>query len=133
MSAHSMVDGKPCVFVDEKWVPIVEHMRGAIEKAIFLANCDGAVTLFDTFMVAPTNYNPGQDKKEQPKNSAALREAVARGWTHSKNAHKEMDADLAEAITEELSALPSGKQHGQPKTDLCVVRNFLGFWAYRRT
>lgn len=29
-------------------------------------------------------------------------EAVARGWCHPKNAHKEMDADLAEAIIEEV-------------------------------
>lgn len=28
--------------------------------------------------------------------------AVARGWSHPKNAQKEMDADLAEAITEEI-------------------------------
>jgi len=31
-----------------------------------------------------------------------IREAVARGWCHSKNAHKDMDVDLAEAIVEEV-------------------------------
>lgn len=34
-----------------------------------------------------------------------LRGAVARGWCADKNANKEMDADLAEAIVEELLAL----------------------------
>jgi hypothetical protein len=31
--------------------------------------------------------------------------AVARGWGHSKNAHKEMDSDLALAIAEEVKSL----------------------------
>jgi hypothetical protein len=31
--------------------------------------------------------------------------AVARGWGHSKNAHKEMDSDLAIAIAEEVKSL----------------------------
>ena len=31
-----------------------------------------------------------------------VREAVARGWCHPKNASKEMDCDLAEAIAEEV-------------------------------
>jgi len=33
-----------------------------------------------------------------------VREAVARGWCHPKNAHKEMDSDLADAIVEEVVA-----------------------------
>jgi hypothetical protein len=31
-----------------------------------------------------------------------VREAVARGWCHEKNAHKEMDVDLADAIAAEV-------------------------------
>ena len=31
-----------------------------------------------------------------------ITQAVARGWCHPKNAHKEMDADLAEAIADEV-------------------------------
>ena len=31
-----------------------------------------------------------------------IRQAVARGWCHPKNASKEMDADLAEAIIAEV-------------------------------
>lgn len=34
-----------------------------------------------------------------------LRGAIARGWTHPKNSHKEMDSDLALAIADEV------KQH----------------------
>lgn len=34
-----------------------------------------------------------------------LRGAVARGWCHPKNSHKEMDADLAEAIVSEIVKL----------------------------
>jgi hypothetical protein len=34
-----------------------------------------------------------------------VREAVARGWCAEENASKEMDADLAEAITREVYAL----------------------------
>ncbi len=33
-----------------------------------------------------------------------VREAVARGWCHDKNAHKEMDVDLADAIVAEVVA-----------------------------
>jgi hypothetical protein len=33
-----------------------------------------------------------------------IREAVARGWCHPENAHKEMDADLANAIVKEVVA-----------------------------
>jgi predicted phage-related endonuclease len=36
--------------------------------------------------------------------SELIRQAVARGWTHEKNASKEMDVDLAEAISIEVSA-----------------------------
>ncbi len=35
------------------------------------------------------------------------RQAVARGWTHPANAHKEMDIALAEAIADEIAALPA--------------------------
>lgn len=35
----------------------------------------------------------------------ALREAVARGYCHPVNKHKTMDADLAEAVTQEVAAL----------------------------
>ena len=31
-----------------------------------------------------------------------VREAVARGWCHEKNSHKEMDVDLANAIVDEV-------------------------------
>lgn len=31
-----------------------------------------------------------------------VREAAARGYTHPKNSHKELDADLLDAICEEI-------------------------------
>lgn len=34
-----------------------------------------------------------------------VRGAVARGWCHDKNREKEMDSDLAEAITQEVLKL----------------------------
>ena len=34
-----------------------------------------------------------------------VRGAVARGWCHPKNGHKEMDADLANAIVEQVAEL----------------------------
>ena len=34
-----------------------------------------------------------------------IRGAVARGWCHDKNRHKEMDSDLALAISEEVEKL----------------------------
>ena len=36
--------------------------------------------------------------------------AVARGWCYPQNSHKEMDADLANAITKELEALFASPQ-----------------------
>jgi len=35
-------------------------------------------------------------------NEKTVQEAVARGWCHKKNAEKEMDVDLAEAISQEV-------------------------------
>ena len=40
---------------------------------------------------------------------ADIRGAVARGWCHAKNSHKEMDSDLAEAISIEVKNLFTGK------------------------
>lgn len=39
-----------------------------------------------------------------------IRGAVARGWCHPKNAKKEMDSDLAEAISKEIIKLPTFKR-----------------------
>lgn len=39
--------------------------------------------------------------------------AVARGWTHGPNQHKEMDADLAVAIAAEIAAIIDGVQGGE--------------------
>ena len=36
-----------------------------------------------------------------------IRRAVARGWCHAVNSGKEMDPELADAITQEVSALPA--------------------------
>ena len=36
-----------------------------------------------------------------------IRQAVARGWCYPDTQHKDMDADLAEAITKEIDALLS--------------------------
>jgi len=43
--------------------------------------------------------------KQEPVDWDDLLGAVARGWGHSKNAHKEMDSDLALAIAEEVKSL----------------------------
>ena len=44
-----------------------------------------------------------KNKPEQLTNMEALRGAVARGWCHPANEKKEMDTDLAGAITEEVA------------------------------
>jgi hypothetical protein len=43
-----------------------------------------------------------------------VREAVARGWRHDKNASTEMDVDLADAIVAEVvkSLTPAQHPHG---------------------
>ncbi len=46
-----------------------------------------------------------QAEKQEPVAWDDLLGAVARGWGHSKNAHKEMDSDLAIAIAEEVKSL----------------------------
>lgn len=46
-----------------------------------------------------------QAEKREPVAWDDLLGAVARGWGHSKNAHKEMDSDLALAIAEEVKSL----------------------------
>ena len=46
-----------------------------------------------------------QAEKQEPVAWDDLLGAVARGWGHSKNAHKEMDSDLALAIAEEVKSL----------------------------
>lgn len=51
-----------------------------------------------------------------------LRGAVARGWCHPKNSHKEMDADLAEAIVGEIIKL--GGQVNEPP------RSRARWWLY---
>lgn len=38
----------------------------------------------------------------KPHSIQEIRGAVARGWCHDQNRHKEMDADLAEAISQEI-------------------------------
>jgi hypothetical protein len=117
-------------------------MRGAIEKAIFLADCDGTVTLFDTFMIVPTNYNPGQDDKEQPKNSAALDELDRyrndiRVGPNEDDGHdaarikcldvlefRIRDCDRGPTQEAPSSVLPSGKQQPQAKTVSCTHEDF---------
>lgn len=44
-------------------------------------------------------------QRESPRNSEAIRGAVARGWCHPTNTLKEMDSDLAEAISIEVAKL----------------------------
>ena len=53
---------------------------------------------------------------------ADIRGAVARGWTWPDNSHKDMDLDLAEAISREIATLFSIKavdvsQTGDPMID----------------
>jgi hypothetical protein len=56
--------------------------------------------------------------------------AVARGWGHSKNAHKEMDSDLAIAIAEEMRALyvtpPAAQQSETPEPVAWMVYTLDG-------
>ena len=58
------------------------------------------------WFIAETVAAPGGLLPQQePVALGDLLGAVARGWGHSKNAHKEMDSDLAIAIAEEVRAL----------------------------
>lgn len=51
---------------------------------------------------------------------ADIRWAVARGWGHAANTHKEMDADLAEAITQEVASLYDCSAHPAPSVSAWV-------------
>ena len=69
MSATSIVDDRLMVYIDNKWIDAVEHMKGAIHKAAILAKNDGAATIFDElgFLIAPATT-----EIEEAANSAEL-------------------------------------------------------------
>ena len=55
MAARSMIDGVPSLFVNGKWVPIIDHFRDQINRAIFLADCDGHCTKVDKIHILPAD------------------------------------------------------------------------------
>lgn len=60
---------------------------------------------------------------------AELLGAIARGWCHPKNSGKEVDADLAEAIVEEVRAILALRPHAVPMTDEQRQQAFNKSWA----
>jgi hypothetical protein len=55
MATRSMVNGIPSIFVDGKWVAIIDHFRDKINRAIFLADCDGHCTVVDKIKILPAD------------------------------------------------------------------------------
>jgi hypothetical protein len=55
MAARSMINGVPSLFIKKKWVPIIDYFRDQINRAIFLADCDGHCTVVDKIKILPAD------------------------------------------------------------------------------
>jgi hypothetical protein len=75
--------------LDGRTLPICEWLRLLVQEAVD--------EHFEAEKLPDIDQRPGGADK------TALLQAVARGWCHDKNRHKEMDPDLARAIVDEVS------------------------------
>jgi len=83
----------------------IEAMKQALE-ALYLFATDESPEGYEAISaITALRTAIEQAEKQEPVAWDDLLGAVARGWGHSKNAHKEMDSDLALAIAEEVKSL----------------------------
>lgn len=93
---------------DKHYVGYVSHWRPNGDEVAMLAN-GGVIELMCCGIQPAVSVGaaPCADK-EAPVTTTpmqAIRGAVARGWCHGPNTEKEMDSDLAEAISKEVAAM----------------------------
>ena len=76
---------RPSENIPDDFIPVCKAsvQRKLCDMALLSLDCDGVVVPSDS----------------------AINQAVARGWCHRKNAHKQMDGELALAIADEIKAM----------------------------